>query len=48
MKLLIKFIFLKEPYFVCSDVGKGRMQWYAMLAQPSGQQTLLVAVKMFY
>ena len=25
-------------YFVCSDVGKGRMQWYAMLGQPPGQK----------
>lgn len=25
-------------YFVCSDVGKGRMQWYAMLGQPPGKK----------
>jgi zeaxanthin epoxidase len=27
-----------SKYFVCSDVGKGRMQWYAMLGQPPGQK----------
>ena len=33
-------VYLSEgAYFVCSDVGKGRMQWYAMLGQPCGQQT---------
>lgn len=33
-------VYLSEgAYFVCSDVGKGRMQWYAMVGQPSGQQT---------
>jgi zeaxanthin epoxidase len=26
----------KDKYFVCSDVGRGRMQWYAMLAQEPG------------
>jgi zeaxanthin epoxidase len=26
-------------YFVCSDVGKGRMQWYAMVGQEPGKKT---------
>lgn len=30
-------VYLNEgQYFVCSDVGKGRMQWYAMLGQDPG------------
>lgn len=32
-------VYLAEgKYFVCSDVGKGRMQWYAMLGQPAGNK----------
>jgi len=26
----------KGQYFVCSDVGRGRMQWYAMVGQQPG------------
>ncbi|EWM27076.1 zeaxanthin epoxidase [Nannochloropsis gaditana] len=33
-----KVYLASEKYFVCSDVGKGRMQWYAMLGQPSGKK----------
>ena len=34
-----KQVYLAEgKYFVCSDVGKGRMQWYAMLGQPAGNK----------
>lgn len=33
-----KVYLASEKYFVCSDVGKGRMQWYAMLGQPPGKK----------
>ena len=30
----------KGKYFVCSDVGRGRMQWYAMVGQEPGNKAM--------
>jgi hypothetical protein len=33
------FLFAGQ-YFVCSDVGRDRMQWYAFVGQDPGQKHL--------